>query len=191
MLIGADFSHHNDDIIDDVGFVFLKASEGKSLTDNSLQQKLEKYAKCDNLPIIGFYHYAHPENNCAIDEANHFLNVVKPHIGKCLLALDFENKAHKVNTPEKWVIEFLEYIHNQTGVKPFFYTSKSYCANYKNVCKLGYPLWCAQYTLSIDRPITNTEWDNQPIIWQKCSNPIDIDLWFGTREQLIRYAVKE
>lgn len=193
-LIGQDLSHHNgnDVILDNAAFIWLKATEGWSFKDTSIDSKLRHIAetRSDDLPIMGFYHYARPENNSAETEVIHFVNTIKTHIGQCLMALDWEGDA--VNTKKftakqqaQWINTFCRQVKSRTRVIPFLYISY---AAYKIILKYideDIPVWIAKYGTKPD--VLNP---NHPLMWQFTSNPVDLDLWYGTKAQLASYAIK-
>ena len=154
MLKGIDVSRYQNlkrilSIIDKPDFCIIKATEGKTWTD----PKFKDHAKlCEDNDIeIGFYHYARPENNHPLEEAKHFVEKVKPYIGRCLLALDWEDAALKY--PISWALTWLNYVYKETGVRPLFYCQASYTKNIRDLYNNNYGLWVAHWT-SLPRPIT-------------------------------------
>lgn len=195
MLIGTDFSRHNslDCAECTTDFVFLKASEGKTYRDPQMKNFMVKIAESHNsysLPIIGFYHYARPENgNTPMEEAENYLRAVTPHIGSCLHALDFEGGALKWKTRKKqgeWISEFLQIVHERTNFAiPFLYMSSSAYRNLEDFIPQIHGYWIAHYDRAIPSfvPIGNIRY-----IHQFCCTKFDINMWNGTREELASYA---
>lgn len=147
MLKGIDVSHHNNldrilSIIDKPDFCIIKASEGKTFTDNKYKHNIQLCQERD-IPL-GFYHYARPENNIPVDEAKNFLSKIAPYIGKSILALDWEGTALKY--PIEWALDFLNYIYAQTGVRPLIYCQASATPYLKKLYDANYGLWVAHYT---------------------------------------------
>ena len=190
-LIGQDASHHNpcDAILDNAAFVWLKSTEGWTYTDPSLQEKLEHIAvtRADDLPIMGFYHYARPENNAAETEVLHYLKVIKPHIGSCLMALDWEGNSLNMTAKKQsdWINTFCRQVKSRTGVMPFLYISESPLMSIKAYLDTDIPLWIAKYG---SKPAAISK--KHPLMWQFTSSPTDLDLWYGTKAQLASYAIK-
>lgn len=163
---GPDFDVTNHD------FVIAKATEGKTYTDTYFHHNIEKCMKASKL--IGAYHYARPENNNAKDEAQHFANVVKPYIGKCLFALDWEGVS--LNYPIDWAVEWLQEVERLTGVKPLIYCSASYVPKCKKVADNGNGIWVAKW--SETAPTVKPTFSVMAL-WQYTSNPYDKDKFFG------------
>lgn len=163
MLKGIDISHHNYNNLvggkftfDGQDFVIMKATEGKTYKD----PKLDFYMSQSNLPeLIGFYHYARPENNTAKAEAKNFVKVIAPYIKDrdAILALDWEGNAVEWKTRAdqvKWILDFLNYVEAETGVKPMIYCSAWYTVYLSEVYKNNNGLWVAHYNSSITKPKT-------------------------------------
>ena len=152
MLKGIDVSHHNNldrilSIIDKPDFCIIKATEGITYNDPKFKHNVEI---CTEREIpIGFYHYARPEKNDPISEAKHFIDRIAPYIGKCILALDWEDKA--LDCSIDWALKFLNYVYCQTGVKSLFYCSSWYTTKINKIYENDYGLWVAQYT-SLKKP---------------------------------------
>lgn len=190
IIVGQDLSRHNDndEIMDNSAFIFLKASEGMTYTDPTVDIKLKAIAekRKDNLPIIGFYHYARPNNNSPEEETDNFLKRIEPHIGQCLMALDWEGTStslHKVVQGE-WINKFCGIIYNRTGVAPLLYISESPYRSIKDYLNPQIPTWIAKYG---NRPINyNTQF---PLMWQFTNTPFDIDLFYGSPAQLAAMAI--
>lgn len=185
-LIGGDFSHHNKYVPDGLTFYFLKATEGKNHVDNVLEDIMVSVWNERVSPIYGFYHFARPDlDNTYAQEAEHYINTIKPHIGACLMALDVEGKA--VNYPI-WVKGWLDYVYKKTCVKPFLYMSASYVSAWKQKhtdIVNTYPIWVAQY----GKEETYKDLKKTGTIWQFTSSPFDLDMFYGTREELAAYAI--
>ena len=131
-------------------FVICKATGGAGYVSPDFKRQVEQAlaeGKC-----AGAYHFAldgftgtTPER-----EAQHFLNVVEPYLGKVILALDWEAKAVKLGAG--WAKRWLDYVYDKTGIRAMIYMSKG-TANTKvwsEVAK-NHPLWVAQYAISTDK----------------------------------------
>lgn len=131
-------------------FVIAKATGGTGYVSPDFKRQVEQAlaeGKC-----AGAYHFAldgfagtTPER-----EAQHFLNVVEPYLGKVILALDWEAKAVKLGAG--WAKRWLDYVYNKTGIRALIYTSKG-TANSKVWAEVAknHPLWVAQYAISTDK----------------------------------------
>lgn len=95
--------------------------------------------------LLGIYHFAQAGGANIQQEADYFINAVKPYIGKAVLFLDFEAAA--VNEwGEAGAKQWLDYVASKTGIKPIIYMSASTTRqfNWADVAKT-YGLWRAQY----------------------------------------------
>ena len=183
MLKGIDISEWQDinpTAYKDYDFIVMKATEGKTYDDPNMASHAQNALA--NGQLIGFYHYARPENNSAEDEAEHFLRVVKPYIGKAVLALDYEGTALKYGA--EWALKWLDAVYQKTGVRPLIYLQGSQVKNYKSVMEKNYGLWVAHW--GVDSP-TIAPWSFYAM-WQYRGNPLDLDLFNGDKEAWKAYA---
>ena len=165
---GIDISHHQKGI--DLAtvpcdFVIIKATQGKSYNDPEFINNITKALQLGK--YVGAYHYA---NGAGIEiEAQHFIDVVKPYLGKVILAIDWENNKDPktgANDNPKFVAgdyyyceKLLAAVERLAGVKPFLYMSKSVARQFKWENGRNYPFWCAQYANY------NTRYDYVPNPW--------------------------
>lgn len=189
MIKGIDVSHHNNlgQLLTKLKpserkFIIIKATEGRTWhdPDSILNAGIAK-AETD---LIGFYHYARPELNNPIDEAQNFLEhtCVAANIGKALLALDWEGESlhRSLNWAERW----LKYVYKETGVKPVFYCSSWYTSKIESLASEGYGLWVAHHT-ALRKPYIG----KYPFwaLWQYSSQGYDHDYFNGTAQQFRKY----
>lgn len=201
-LSGIDISHHNRDFgglydeINKSAFVIMKASEGKTYIDPMVNLYIETVK--DSGAYMGFYHFARADNgNSPIEEAQNFLSVVRPYIGKCLLALDVEGKSLTVKEIDEWAFKFLDYIYKITGIKPLLYVQRSAVSKFNKVAKNDYGLWMANYIVESDRNILSEKMRKFNVypfpfvaIWQHSSRTLDYNLFNGSPLQLNKYMEK-
>lgn len=161
-------------------FIVVKATEGKTYDDPNMASHAQN--ALNNGQLIGFYHYARPENNTAEDEAEHFLRVVKPYIGKAVLALDYEGTALRYGA--EWALKWLDAVYQKAGVRPMIYLQGSQVKNYASVMKKDYGLWVAHW--GVDTP-SIAPWSFYAM-WQYRGNPLDLDLFNGDKEAWKAYA---
>lgn len=189
-IIGIDVSHWQNleftrKKITELGakFVMIKATEGKSYVD----EKMKIYADyCIEQGIpFGLYHYARPENNTMIEEAEHYISTIRDYIGVCVMALDWEGNslAFGVKTPKQW----LESVYNFTNVKPMFYTSYAYAKKYEDLADDNIGLWMARYNKDMLKEGESIGKWKHPAMWQYDSIDIDKNIFFGTIEQFKKY----
>lgn len=158
-LNGIDISHHQSDIdLFKVNFDFCicKATQGKKYVDDYFRffanTVLAKGAK------LGLYHYF-DETGSAEIQAEHFVDTIRPYVGKALLALDFEKDMNEVNFNNEFnavmsCYTFLNRVYELTGVRPLIYMSKSVARMYDwRVISKDFGLWCAQYANNL--PVKN------------------------------------
>ena len=195
MMNGIDISHWQKGI--DLSkvksdFVIVKATEGVGYIDPCMTEHVEKVkslGKC-----LGLYHYARPENNSARKEAESYVNAIKDYIGQAILVLDWESDG-KSNV--EWAREWLDDVHELTGVKPLIYMSESVTKAYdwSNVAH-DYSLWVAKYrdnNIDVNYDMSNIgnkpvvgAWNNY-VMWQWTSSgrldgykgDLDCDIFYG------------
>lgn len=125
-------------------FVFIKATEGATLTDKSFSQNWREARKAHIRR--GAYHFYHPTRD-PIKQANNFIKNVTLKEGDFAPVLDFE----VVNgVPEDELVEgirlWLETIEQHYKIRPIIYTNASLYKRYIKKHFDGYPLWIADYS---------------------------------------------
>jgi lysozyme len=152
---GIDISHHNGDIDWEqtkeaadqkvkLNFVFIKASEGTSITDKQFKRNWEA-AKKQGF-VRGAYHYyipwRDPESQIKI-----FTRNVKLAEGDLAPVLDIEENSLR---PDKKIIEdigtWLKLAENYYGIRPIIYTNQSFYNKFIKGNYEDYPLWIADYS---------------------------------------------
>ncbi|QXD12457.1 lysin [Lactiplantibacillus plantarum 2025] len=128
-------------------FVLVKATEGIDYTNPEFNGHAKQTLSAGKK--LGVYHFIRNDSDIK-QQADYFLTVVKPYIGKAMLVLDFENTSGStiqnqagVDLAKQW----LDYVYSQTGVRPIVYTGIN-CENVLNwdiVVNANYGLWIAQY----------------------------------------------
>lgn len=93
--------------------------------------------------LIGAYHYATGQGS-PVQEADYFVSVVKPYLGKILLALDWEGQNNRAWGNKAWCSKFLDRVKEKTGVTCFLYTGMEGIYQNKLIAN-KYPLWFAGY----------------------------------------------
>ena len=123
-------------------FVIVKSTQGKSYRNPDFQRAAEQAMNAGKL--VGAYHYV---NGCgAQEEARHFVDTVKPYIGKILLCVDWEGESNKQWGNTNYVLELLREVEKLTGIIPAIYCSASVCRTFPESAT-RYPLWVAQYPI--------------------------------------------
>lgn len=162
-------------------FVIVKATEGRTYKNPYMDAQAQ--AVLAKGKLLGFYHFARPENgNNAYNEAANFVAAVKPYLGKCVLALDYEAEAHRYGA--KWAATFIKEVRRLTGVLPMFYTSESYLPKYKEVADTGAGLWVAKYS---KKAPAIYPWKFMAI-WQNSASGYDKNIFYGSATAWGKYA---
>lgn len=186
IITGCDMSHWNSDeefnkALNDKNnkFFILKATEGATYFDPKYRSRAKKVIEAGKL--LGFYHYARPENNTAVKEADNFLMRVKEFKGKCIVALDWEDRAVEKNYTT-WATEWLNIVEEEMQTMPFMYVSHSYITkwNLDKIMYNRYPLWVAKWGSEPEKGSMGM-W-NDWTIWQRNTVPYDKDIFKGTVE---------
>ena len=131
-------------------FVIVKASQGSFYKYTDYFKKVADKVLKDK-KLLGAYHYA--DGTDAIKEADYFVSVVKPYLGKILLVLDWQtsqgggkNYSWENTTYAK---KFMDRVYEKTGIKCLLYTGMmgiSHCQN----CYPTYKLWFAAYPTNLN-----------------------------------------
>lgn len=192
-LAGADFSTYQaapdfDQVKQQVAFVFIKATEGWGYADNQFDRS---WAEAKRVQLIkGAYHFAHPElGNTPEDEADWFLNVVRPAPGD-LLGLDYEVDYAD---PVGWCTRFCDRVRALTGTSPYIYLNLSTVRGHDWTPAMGYPLWLASYdgspdfTPNLPWPVAIKQWTSGGALAGVRGN-VDLNTFFGTAGQLVAKA---
>lgn len=122
-------------------FVIVKATQGISYGHRDFfTRTIAEAIKADKL--IGVYHYA--AGNDPVKEADYFLRVVKPYIGKAILCLDWERIQNKAWGSKTWCERFINRVKKKTGITCLLYTGLD---GIKQNAQLAnkIPLWFAGY----------------------------------------------
>lgn len=124
-------------------YVVVKASEGSGYEDpckdDFAAQTLAMGAR------LGFYHFAWPSVNSVGEEIDTFVSAISPYLDRRpFLYLDWEDKDAYYNY--SWARQFLDAVHERTGVKPFVYMPASVAESgaWEGVSN-DYWLWAAGY----------------------------------------------
>ena len=172
-------------------YAWAKASEGMTYQDPQFTANMSN--GIDAGVIMGAYHFARPDNNLAIQDAENFLNTAGAYIGAGFLppVLDLENpysggqsidllSLFSSSELSSWVMEWSNTVELQTGIAPIIYVNGNY-ANYLNASVNMYGLWFAQPDETLSPPVNIGVWDNwlfkQYSWWGEVSGIVgDVDL---------------
>lgn len=148
-LDGIDISHWDEgiNIAKTSGdFVIVKATQGMDFTDPCFKAFADATLKAGKL--LGIYHFADGSVG-ARREARYFLKTIKGYLGKAVLFLDWEDSGSTsaLAAGPSYAKKWLDYVYQQTGIKPLIYMSQSVTTSYdwSSVKDAGYGLWLARY----------------------------------------------
>lgn len=182
----------------------IKATDGVNYVNPAMTQQANGAIKSNKL--IGFYHYARGGNYK--QEANFFLRTIKPYLKRSIIVLDYEG-ATVTYGGTWWAKSWLDYVYNQTGVKPLIYLGLSdeniYNWSANNTTK--YSLWFAQYDtmnahygFNPNKKLTYgkiAHWKNSKVaMYQYTSNgrlqgynaPLDLDVYYGSKNDWLGHS---
>jgi len=201
MIVGVDISQFQGQVDwntlkNNTNFVMIRSSYGVGYFDQWFGNNIQQVRQT-SLPH-GFYHYAYPEYNSAIDEANWFMKAINGLQDGEVLALDFEEQYN--GDKVAWCKSFLDHVCALTGVKPLIYLNQDLASNndWQSVIDAGYGLWIAAYTYDPNKNTFNggkwqtsvmQQWTDQQTVPGLTGN-IDGDVFFGTQDQLKAYGYK-
>ena len=200
-------------------FVFLKASEGRSWEDPTLVERVDlarQAAQREGL-IVGYYHFARPDNNPPRTEARHFVKTVREAGGylgpqrRGLLrrdempgVLDYE-VYHPTKKDEHWISEWVDEYEKITGHQPIIYGG--HVLRERTTTNFGgCPLWLAAYVPELSPALLPEGWWKAgPTFWQytdgkvpadpagpaECPGvgPCDMNFYRGDRRHLLKLAI--
>lgn len=158
----------------DCDAIITKATGGNNYVNDCCDYVIQQCIKL-NKPF-GFYHYAHEFGHVspAETEAEFFIKNTKNYFTHGLVALDYEvaiNGNNYTQNDINWIENFINYVHQKTGVYCLLYMSKSLvtnAGNWSNVAKVA-GLWFAQYANN-----NPTGWTNNPWSDNKSTNPFTV-----------------
>ena len=179
----------------DADFVIVKATQGTSYKYTNVFGPTIARAWNDD-KLIGAYHYA--AGGDPIEEAKYFLSVVEGWLDAAILVLDWEATSNEAWGNTNWAKRFLDYVYEETGIRPFLYSGMSGLKQCTN-CYPDYGLWFAGYPVECEEfkfPEWPTRYKTDPWptfdIWQYSSaGGIDRNYTSMTKETWLKWARKE
>lgn len=168
-LEGFDISHYQGKIDwqqlstdPNAGFVYLKATEGANIIDNTYKQNLLQ-ARQHGIKV-GSYHFFRP-NNSAVEQFNNFRSCFDPHHQDLLPMVDVEVMPSGISKSrfDACLSDLLQLIEKEYGRRPIIYTGKNfYNKHFHGSSFSSYKFWIAAY--ADEQPELN-EGDDY-LIWQ-------------------------
>lgn len=180
-------------------YAWAKATEGLTFNDARFVTNMTNGSAAN--VVMGAYHFARPDNNSALDEANHFLAIASAYIGQGYLppALDLEDSpsgsvlstVYTGTALTTWVQTWLDRVYAQTGVRPIVYTTSTYAAYLtSSLNTTNYKLWIAKPDGSATTPPTGlgiwSTWLFKQYSWTGTvsgisgTGNVDLDVFNGT-----------
>lgn len=142
-----------------IGFAFIKATEGLNSKDKYFSHNWRKTQKADM--IRGAYHFFLATKSGKA-QAENFIRVVELEPGDLPPVLDIEQTyGVPADKLRKNVKEFLQTVEEYYGVKPIIYTNVDFYKQYLKGDFDNYRLWVAHY-LQKERPRITRDW----LFWQ-------------------------
>lgn len=204
-LNGYDISNNQGDIDNRAvpgDFAIIKATEGVGYTDANCDANFQQAKGAGKL--LGVYHFARPDGNGPVDEANWFVSQISGYLdGTTLLVLDWETEP-KGNV--SWVRQFCDRVFDLTGVRCVVYMSASVVNEHDwSYVYNDYGLWVAQYGQNtpidgylVPGSLPDVNWNPSApyIMWQYTSNGhlpgwggnLDLNVFYGDRNTWLAYA---
>lgn len=175
-------------------FVIVKATQGTNYINPYFTDMVN--GTTDSNKLLGVYHYINGAG--AVEEMNHFYNVIQPYINTAIICLDWEQIQNNAWQNESYLELCIQQIIELTGVKPIIYASKS---NYPwELCKkYDCGTWVAQYADNNCTDFQRNPWNENAYdcaIRQYSSHGLingwngllDLDKAYMTKEAWHKYA---
>jgi len=175
-----------------IHFVFVKATEGASLGDDTFQKNFSSARKYGF--IRGAYHFFSTKTD-PLKQADFFIQTVKLDSGDLPPVLDVEpigrkNKQLLVRNVKIW----LDRIESHYGVKPILYTSYKFKSKYMDDSLFNaYPYWIAHYY------VDSVQYRGKWRFWQHTDvgsipgikEEVDLNIFNGTLQELCKMTIKK
>ena len=185
-------SHQSVTISTEVGAegCIVKATQGTGYVNPKCDAQYQ-HAKKNGLKL-GAYHYAGGGDPVA--EADYFLKNIQGYIGEAILVLDWEEYQNAQYNNMNWCRQFVDRIHEKTGIWCIMYGNRQDANRFKNVandCGLwfaGFPDLRASWEAP-SFPYNIAPWKNM-VGWQYTTSngTLDRNHFYITREQWDKYA---
>lgn len=189
-------------------FVIAKVAQGMDYVNPQWRQMIDGALSSGKLG--GLYYWSNGLG--AQKEADRFVSMITPYIGKVILALDWEldsNKMYRKPGDTKYVEAWLQRVYQLTRVRPLIYINQGEVtrqgADWSGVSKIS-KLWLAQYKSNATQVGYTTptgygplKYWAAPTIWQYTSHGrlpnfagrIDLDVCYVSRGDWERMARQE
>lgn len=129
-------------------FVYVKSSEGTTYVDPTFATNV-KDAHTAGL-LVGAYHFARPDQDSAVTEANHFISLLQANPTDLMPVLDLEEPTTKGSMTgadlAAWSRTFINTVQSAVGHKVMLYTGNWFINEYSLVGLSDIPLWDSYYS---------------------------------------------
>lgn len=175
-----------------VDFIIAKATEGIGYKDDQFDRNRSGAHRTGK--VFGAYHFARPDLDDPEGEANYFLDTVSPTPDE-FISLDFEKNT---SDAAGWTARFSAKIHARTNAWPLLYSPRALMAQiYASDPSDGKwladpddsPDGVAHYPAGQVVPYFYTMQQYGTIEKPGIQGAVDHDLFFGSRDQLIKYTI--
>lgn len=148
-----------------VSYVYLKATEGASLVDNTYYYNLREARKAGIK--VGCYHFFSPSIDPATQFEN-FSNVVQLTEHDLIPIIDVENRGKgSIESFRNRLSKFLNMVEKYYGIQPIIYTSSNFYNKYLAGKYTGYKYMIARYKDEVPELTDN---DVKFVMWQFTAN---------------------
>lgn len=138
-----------------IGFVFIKATEGLGRVDEQFRRNWFQAQKA-GIPRGAYHFFIGSKSGKA--QAENFLETVKPESGDLPPVLDVEQtNGASVADLQQRVADWLNMVEKKYKVKPIIYTNADFYTNFLAGRFDNYPLWVAHYLVK-DKPRVQRNW---------------------------------
>ncbi len=174
-----------------IEFIFMKATEGATLGDDTFQKNFALAHKYGF--IRGAYHFFSPKTD-ALKQADFFIKTVTLRKGDLPPVLDVELTGRKSKSElQKSLKIWLDRVEAHYKVKPILYTSYKFKTKYLNDPSFDvYPYWIAHYY------VDSVKYAGKWFFWQHTDvgsvkgikEEVDLNVFNGTLEDLEALTIK-
>ena len=189
---GIDLSHHNGrinyDELDSLDFVFLKVTEGISLTDRDFSKHYQAFREKEI--AIGAYHFFRFDAD-GKEQAQHFLRHMEGKEFQIPLVVDVEQENNPILPREKVIARlraFVKEIKRHTGIKPIIYTNGIGYSDFISDDFDDHTLWLSSTNSWRPAMMDCTFWQfNIKADLSAITHDVDLNVFRGSREEWVEY----
>ena len=175
-----------------IGFMFIKATEGKDGIDSNYFINYE-FARNHNIPV-GAYHFFTTQST-GIEQARHFCQTTSVNEGDLPPVLDVEvDYEENYDSLKHEILNWLSFVENHYRVRPIIYASYRLKTDFLNDSIFNqYPYWIAHYY------VDSLQYEGSWTFWQHTDaghvdgidGYVDIDVFNGSKEKFNQLLIKK